>query len=124
MSKENCFSHLKKRFDEKSEEWQKTWDFLPDTVFLADKVLEELKLVGAMEEVRTDSTCFSYWIVKIKFTVENEIELNSLSWILNILLKWWQGEFFMSALTPESTYVTKKIHFWGSCAKLIVNNWQ
>merc|ERR1712110_150646 len=50
MSKENCFSHLKKRFDEKSEEWQKTWDFLPDTVSLADKVLEELKLVGAMEE--------------------------------------------------------------------------
>jgi hypothetical protein len=55
MSKENCFSHLKKRFDEKSEEWQKTWDFLPDTVSLADKVLEELKLVGAMKEVRTDS---------------------------------------------------------------------
>ena len=53
MSKENCFSHLKKRFDEKSEEWQKTWDFLPDTVSLADKVLEELKLVGAMEEVRS-----------------------------------------------------------------------
>merc|ERR1711971_1452928 len=50
MSKENCFSHLKKRFDEKSEEWQKTWDFLPDTISLADKVLEELKLVGAMEE--------------------------------------------------------------------------
>ena len=65
MSKENCFSHLKKRFDEKSEEWQKTWDFLPDTVSLADKVLEELKLVGAMEEVITDSNCFSTEISKL-----------------------------------------------------------
>ena len=74
MSKENCFSHLKKRFDEKSEEWQKTWDFLPDTVSLADKVLEELKLVGAMEEVRTDLNWFFYRM----------------------------NEFFLSCLTPES----------------------
>ena len=68
MSKENCFSHLKKRFDEKSEEWQKTWDFLPDTVSLADKVLEELKLVGDMEEVRTDSNKIEFSILIIKST--------------------------------------------------------
>ena len=77
MSKENCFSHLKKRFDEKSEEWQKTWDFLPDTVSLADKVLEELKLVGAMEEVRTDTNYFSTEMSKLKFTVANKMKLNS-----------------------------------------------
>jgi len=50
MTKGSCFNHLTKRSDDKSEKWQKSWDFLPESFLLSEEVLEQLKLVDAMEE--------------------------------------------------------------------------
>ena len=52
MTKENCFIHLRKRRDEKFAEWQKPWNFLPENPSMTEDLLEKLKLVIAMEEVR------------------------------------------------------------------------
>ena len=51
MTQSICFNHLTKRFDDKSAKWQKSWEFLPESFLLSEEVLEQLKLVDAMEEV-------------------------------------------------------------------------
>ena len=51
MTQSICFNHLTKRFDDKSAKWQKSWEFLPESFLLSEEILEQLKLVDAMEEV-------------------------------------------------------------------------
>ena len=53
MKKRN-FTHLTKRFDEKTLEMKKKWDIFPDIFNLSDELLEDLKIVDTMEEVSTD----------------------------------------------------------------------
>jgi hypothetical protein len=56
MTRSICFNHLTKRFDDKSAIWQKSWEFLPESFLLSEEVLEQLKLVDAMEEVSVFSS--------------------------------------------------------------------
>ena len=51
MTQGICFNHLTKRFDDTSAKWEKSWEFLPESFLLSEEVLEQLKLVDAMEEV-------------------------------------------------------------------------
>jgi hypothetical protein len=56
MTRSICFNHLTKRFDDNSAIWQKSWEFLPESFLLSEEVLEQLKLVDAMEEVSVFSS--------------------------------------------------------------------
>merc|ERR1719369_424153 len=74
MTKENCFNHLKKRFDDKSTEWQKSWNFLPETPSLTEDILEQLKLVVAMEEDISAKHVSSQELMKNQELKEKELQ--------------------------------------------------
>ena len=44
------FIDIRKRIDD-SAVWQKNWKLLPETFSLPDEILDQVKLVGDMEEV-------------------------------------------------------------------------
>lgn len=73
MTQSICFNHLTKRVDDSSAKWQKSWEFLPESFLLSEEVLEQLKLVDAMEEV---SGFFSSKVIRnISFDKNQQIRL-------------------------------------------------
>ena len=52
------FIDIRKRVDDDSAVWQKNWKLLPETFSLPDEILDQVKLVGDMEEVSEDRINF------------------------------------------------------------------